>query len=411
MRVSLTGDTIAQLLSVSGDSVGAFKAGHSYDLVRVHLIRVGCPREMQASAENRLNVPIVIEKNRKHYGEIVATGYYPEAVVVAGAYRRNHMIAHGVLDAMAWVERGAIEINADDAIGCGELTEKLSHLIQVKIYGNNQPITGQPWPYIVQVYPFENYLIYEFGGQKFRQAFALDPTGRNVALSGDSVKVQEKFVDACGSGMPRTQDGMRQVKNPLPLAGNQVSSRGGENSDLVRMVIRNTANVDKVVAKLLAAIKNGLYKPLQPDFYPVNLSDAGKILGPLVEAGISPVDFVAWADENGGEFMEFRDFSDKTRKKMAKTGAAMKNGGFPIQNRQDVRNAVRSIGRAKNPAATKTHIIKHAKKLGVLDELPKQWKAADMKAWGKTSHTHHTTGHNHAKMHDSGSQKKASFKV
>jgi hypothetical protein len=120
---------------------------------------------------------------------------------------------------------------------------------------------------------------------------------------------------------------------------------------------------------------------------------------------------VAWADENGGEFMEFRDFSDKTRKKMAKTGAAMKNGGFPIQNRQDVRNAVRSIGRAKNPAATKTHIIKHAKKLGVLDELPKQWKAADMKAWGKTSHTHHTTGHNHAKMHDSGSQKKASFKV
>ena len=39
------------------------------------------------------------------------------AVVVAGAYRRNSLIAHGVLDAMAWVERGAIEINADDTIG------------------------------------------------------------------------------------------------------------------------------------------------------------------------------------------------------------------------------------------------------------------------------------------------------
>ena len=271
MRVSLTGDTIAHLLSASSDSAGAFKTGRSYDLVRIHLIRVGCPREIAASAENRMNGPIVVEKNRKHYGEIAATGYYPEAVVVAGAYRRNHMIAHGVLDAMAWVERGSMEINADDAIGCGELTEKLSRLIRVKIYGNNQPISGQPWPYIVQVYPFENYLIYDFGGQKFRQGFKLDPTGYDVSLSGDSVKVQEKFVDACSQGMPRTQDGMRQVKNPLPLPGNAVVSRGGENSDLVRMVIRNTANVDKVVAKLLAAIKHGLYKPMQPDFYPVCL--------------------------------------------------------------------------------------------------------------------------------------------
>jgi hypothetical protein len=401
MRVSLTGDTIAQLLSVSGGSVGAFKTGRSYDLAHVRLLQVGCPREMAAAAENKLNGPIVIEKNRKHYGEIAATGYYPEAVVVAGAYRRNHLIARGVLDAYAWVERGSMTINADDAIGCGELTEKLSHLLQVKIYGNNQPIMGQPWPYVVQVYPFENYMIYDFGGQKFRQAFTLDPTGREVALSGDSVKVQEKFVNACGLGMPRTQDGMRQVKNPLPLAGNQVVSRGGENSDLVRMVIRNTANVDKVVSKLLAAIKNGLYKPMQPDFYPVNLSDDGKILGPLVEAGISPVDFIAWADEHGGDFMEFRDFSDKTRKKLAKTGAALPNGGFPIQNRQDVKNAVRAFGRAKNPAKTKAHIIKHAMKLGVLDELPKQWKAGDIKSFG---HGHH------AKVHDTGDQKKHSFR-
>jgi hypothetical protein len=60
-----------------------------------------------------------------------------------------------------------------------------------------------------------------------------------------------------------------------------------------------------------------------------------------------------------------RDFSEKKRKKLAKTGAALPGGGFPIVNKQDLKNAERAIGRAKNPAAAKAHIAKRAKALGV----------------------------------------------
>lgn len=59
-----------------------------------------------------------------------------------------------------------------------------------------------------------------------------------------------------------------------------------------------------------------------------------------------------------------RDFSTKKRKKLAKTGAAMPGGGFPIENREDLSNAKQAIGRAKNRAATIRHINERAKALG-----------------------------------------------
>jgi hypothetical protein len=62
--------------------------------------------------------------------------------------------------------------------------------------------------------------------------------------------------------------------------------------------------------------------------------------------------------------MEAREFSQKKRKKLAKSGAAMPHGGFPIVNRQDLKNAERAIGRAKNPAAARRHINERAKALG-----------------------------------------------
>lgn len=62
--------------------------------------------------------------------------------------------------------------------------------------------------------------------------------------------------------------------------------------------------------------------------------------------------------------MEARDFSQARRKKLAKSGKAMPGGGFPIVNLQDLANAKRAIGRAKNPAAARRHINERAKALG-----------------------------------------------
>lgn len=73
-----------------------------------------------------------------------------------------------------------------------------------------------------------------------------------------------------------------------------------------------------------------------------------------------------------------RAFTAEQRKAAAKSGAAMKDGSYPIENRGDLANAIRAIGRAKNPAAAKAHIKRRAAALGATSMLPDDWgKAAD----------------------------------
>src|SRR5579885_301350 len=69
-----------------------------------------------------------------------------------------------------------------------------------------------------------------------------------------------------------------------------------------------------------------------------------------------------------------RDFSEKDRKKLAKKGEAMPDGGYPIANEGDLKNAIKAYGRAKNPEAVKRHIKSRAKSLGLTRLLPDKWK-------------------------------------
>lgn len=59
-----------------------------------------------------------------------------------------------------------------------------------------------------------------------------------------------------------------------------------------------------------------------------------------------------------------REFSDKKRANLVKKGKAMPGGRYPIVNKEDLGNAKRAIGRAKNPGKTKAWINKRAKELG-----------------------------------------------
>jgi hypothetical protein len=74
---------------------------------------------------------------------------------------------------------------------------------------------------------------------------------------------------------------------------------------------------------------------------------------------------------------EKKDYSDKERESMAESGQAMEGGGFPIKTVADLRNAIQSIGRAKDPAAAKAHVKARAEALGREDLIPDGWKAAD----------------------------------
>ena len=72
-------------------------------------------------------------------------------------------------------------------------------------------------------------------------------------------------------------------------------------------------------------------------------------------------------EEFASALVEFckRDFSAAARKKDAKSGAAMRDGSFPIENESDLMNAIHAIGRATDPEAVRAHIRKRAKDLGL----------------------------------------------
>ena len=90
---------------------------------------------------------------------------------------------------------------------------------------------------------------------------------------------------------------------------------------------------------------------------------------------------VAWRamDSVGDETDLYdREFDEKERKKLAKTGAAMPGGEFPIETIGDLKNAIQAIGRAKDPVAAKAHIKSRAKALGAEELLPGAWTTDEM---------------------------------
>jgi len=78
----------------------------------------------------------------------------------------------------------------------------------------------------------------------------------------------------------------------------------------------------------------------------------------------------------GAEDYLKREFTAEERQGAAESGAAMPDGSYPIKDKGDLHNAVQAIGRAKNPAATKRHIISRARTLGATGDLPADWKVS-----------------------------------
>ncbi len=69
-----------------------------------------------------------------------------------------------------------------------------------------------------------------------------------------------------------------------------------------------------------------------------------------------------------------KKFSKEQREKLADSGEAMKDGSFPIESPEDLRNAIKAAGRAKDKEAAHKHIKKRAKALQMGHLIPKDWK-------------------------------------
>lgn len=84
-----------------------------------------------------------------------------------------------------------------------------------------------------------------------------------------------------------------------------------------------------------------------------------------------------------GEDMDKRDYSMDARRRMAESGEAMPDGAFPIANKGDLMDAIRSVGRASNYAAAKQHIMRRARALDAMDMLPEDWRNSATKGMGE----------------------------
>lgn len=100
------------------------------------------------------------------------------------------------------------------------------------------------------------------------------------------------------------------------------------------------------------------------------------------------------------EYCRERDFDTDARKAAAKSGAALPDGSFPIQNKGDLKNAIEAIGRAKDPAAAKAHIKKRAVALGAADSIPDAWESWQTLDGEIISEATFTQGDSHAGLAD-----------
>jgi hypothetical protein len=79
--------------------------------------------------------------------------------------------------------------------------------------------------------------------------------------------------------------------------------------------------------------------------------------------------------------MNKREFDTAQRTRMAESGIAMPDGSFPIATREDLANAIRSVGRAADYDKAKRHIISRARVLGAVSMLPEDW-GVKKDVWG-----------------------------
>lgn len=94
----------------------------------------------------------------------------------------------------------------------------------------------------------------------------------------------------------------------------------------------------------------------------------------LDEANDEPVKKSLWTGSLDPVDFAKRKFSAESRRRMAESGNAMPDGSYPIGNRSDLENAIRSWGRGGSDPKVKSHIKRRAKELGAEDMIPENWK-------------------------------------
>lgn len=158
---------------------------------------------------------------------------------------------------------------------------------------------------------------------------------------------------SCAQRIPATADVCPFCRTDQAAESDEIKTTGDLENAIKSMVRGKNFSAEKVrIYK--AAKKLGKVQDLPDDW---NIGDASMIDGRM-------------------NYFD-KEFSTNKRKALAKEGKALPGGGYPIESKQDLHNAIQAFGRAKDPAATKAHIIKRARALGATGDLPEDWNVKD----------------------------------
>lgn len=346
----------------------------NFTLARTSLIRLGCPRELEGQLANRaLGRPIVAVANKYEYGK-TASDYCPPAVVVCGAETRRQLLAQGHTKSWAFLERGAVDVDANDAMPYDELMARLSTSLQDKYYGG---LPGQARPSITRIYPFENRVEFRLRDQQMAHQYALDPVGRTPLMLGNALRCSEDtttYSPESKQFMPKAQTGLQYIPGWTP-GNSQSTTQGANRSELVTNIIRNVGDVQRAVAQYLAVVHGA--RSIRPSFQPVAVTYDKKINAMLQAKGVDAFEFALWvaAKERG-------EFAYPAEKKL------------PLNTPGRVRNALARVNQVKGiPADKKPGVLekirRKAKHIGVdvSEPTPGQKKWAKKKVAATVEYT------------------------
>lgn len=177
--------------------------------------------------------------------------------------------------------------------------------------------------------------------------------GAAVANSEADQSLLAKFLDVCKSLAPKFgRDGFSAPVHSLETPAH--AALEGHQPQVI------PARVDNVDRHPSTAMVTDLRQP--------GAETPGAQQVPLTYAELADLDrkFVEV------EF-EKREFSEKERKHLAASGAALPDGSFPIKSEKDLENAIQAYGRASDKEKAKAHICARAKALKLTDLLPADW--------------------------------------
>lgn len=204
-------------------------------------------------ASKQKNVPIVVDINKHKKGKS-AGSYFPPVIVIEGSSQHNTARFSGATKIQAWVGEKALRvlrIYADDQFGAQELNDKISELLREKYVPKKK--SGEslgPYPWIKEVYPYEDYVIYQYEGKLFKQKYSCDVKKRTVKFDGDTTEVRQEYVDlASQSSLTKTYNnfvGNQAVKSTGGFIYNKTSPGSGVGPRITAKINPKSEVGDKV---------------------------------------------------------------------------------------------------------------------------------------------------------------------